>query len=360
MSALPKKRAVILVAVLDWGLGHATRCIPLIRQLLLKNHEVVIAGNGASFALLQEEFPRLKTEEIVGYDIKYPFDNMVLNMSFQVPRILWAIRKEHRQLKKLQQRYDFSGIISDNRYGCFVRGIPSVFLGHQLQILTPIDGLSTVVNFFHQKWLSLFDTVWIPDVPNGLSGKLAQNNLQSVHYIGLLSRMKYLNPPIKYQIVAVLSGVEPQRTKLENKLIDQLEKLDVPSLLVRGKLEGETGAQISPNFHVIPYLTSTALNRAMSQAAVIICRPGYSSLMDLAKLQKKAIVIPTPGQTEQEYLGDYLHRKKKVVCQLQNDFNLAIGMDEIQDTEGMKGFSSHDDLLPRAIELTFRKAENPS
>ncbi|HHB52512.1 MAG TPA: glycosyltransferase [Saprospiraceae bacterium] len=360
MALLPNGRQIILVAVLDWGLGHATRCIPLIQQLLQQNFEVVIVGNGNSLVLLQEEFPNITTEKIIGYDIKYPFDNMVVNISFQLPKLFWAIIKEHLQLKKLHKKYHFSGIVSDNRYGCFLSDVPSVFMGHQLQIITPYRVLTKPVNFFHQAWLSLFDRIWIPDIENGLSGKLSHHTLKKVNYIGLLSRMKYADLPHKYKLVVVLSGVEPQRTKLEQLLTPQLKRIDAPTLLIQGKIGSKVMTQLSPNIDVIPYLTTTALNKAMQTGEVIICRPGYSSLMDLARLQKKAIVIPTPGQTEQEYLGKYLDEKKIVVCQNQNNIDLATALDKIQLTKGLTEFKNQDYLLQTAINAIFRKAETVS
>ncbi len=357
MSVLPNKKKVILVAVLDWGLGHATRCIPLIQQLLRQNFEVILAGNGDSLKLLQKEFPHIPSEQMAGYNIIYPFSSMVVNIAFQLPGLIWAITREHFQLRKLHRKYGFSGIISDNRYGCFLSIVPSIFMGHQLQILTPYKSLTYWVNIFHQLWLRLFDEVWIPDIENGLSGELSATNLKKTRFIGLLSRMKFLDRKSKYRLVVVLSGVEPQRTKLEQLLITQLKQLDIPTLLVQGKINGKITLQISPNVNAIPYLSTNALNEAMAQGEIIICRPGYSSLMDLAKLGKKAIVIPTPGQTEQEYLGCSLDQKELVVCQAQNNINLATALDNVQKSKGLSEFDNQDDLLQTAIRITFGKAE---
>ncbi len=353
LSAHRKK--IILIAVLDWGLGHATRCMPLIRELQRQHYQIVVAGSGTSLQLLKEEFPAIPHEEIAGYRISYPFDNMILNMAIQAPRIIAAIIREHFQIRTLHQKYHFDGVISDNRYGCFLRGVRSVFMGHQLHILTPYKWLTRLVNLFHHKWLRRFDEVWIPDIPNGLSGTLSKTRWKNTRHIGLLSRMKPLDVSPQYDLVAILSGVEPQRTKLENILRLQLQKLDIRVLLVQGIVTKDNAESNTANIRTIPYLTSEKLNTVMAAANIILCRPGYSSLMDLAVLKKKAVVIPTPGQTEQEYLGAYLHKRKMVVCQRQEEVNIAAALDEIRGCSGLAAFINQPELLERAIRLTMTK-----
>src|SRR5579871_236353 len=147
MSVLRKK---VLVTPLDWGLGHATRCIPIIHELLRQNCEVQIATSGTAITLLRDEFPQLKIHELISYRIAYSkYLQFVVKMMMQVPRLMVTIRKEHRQIERIVSHEKIDIIISDNRYGCWSRSVKSILVIHQLTIMSPM--FSGIVNFFHTK-----------------------------------------------------------------------------------------------------------------------------------------------------------------------------------------------------------------
>lgn len=333
----------ILIAPLDWGLGHATRCIPIIRALLLRNASIIIASNGAALALLQQEFPDLTFEKLPAYQIAYRKKSMIWNMALQLPKIIWTIIQEHKALKKLVKKHQIKIVISDNRYGCYNRNVKSIFLTHQINIIIPNFILQSFVRFATLVFIKQFDACWIPDYPEkeNLSGILSHPaHTLNATYVGILTRMQYLNLPKKWDIIIVLSGPEPQRSFFEYLIIQQAVELPHKILLVQGKPLSEPMKPYNhdiQNLQIVPFLKTEELNKAMAMAGLVICRSGYSTLMDLAILCKNAILIPTPGQTEQEYLANYLFEKGVFYIQRQAELNLE---EAIQKSNSYVGFQA--------------------
>ncbi|MFT5750825.1 MAG: hypothetical protein ACI828_000537 [Flavobacteriales bacterium] len=301
-----KQTPTILVAPLNWGLGHATRCIPIIRSLQANGFGVLIGSDGASLALLRQEFPEIQTICLPSYHISYAKKKNQFKTHFlrRSPKLLKAIRAEHKALEGLITTHHISGVISDNRLGLYSSRIPTVFMTHQLQVLS---GFTTpLTTYLHRRFAKRFDECWVPDYqgePN-VSGALGHPKkiLPNVRYIGPLSRFKKDILPKKWDILALISGPEPQRTYLEEKLLFELKKYNGNVLLIRGVIETKETRQLK-NITIKNYLTSQELEKTLNQSAVVISRSGYTTIMDLIALEKKAFFIPTPGQTEQEYLA---------------------------------------------------------
>ncbi|KAA3640716.1 MAG: glycosyltransferase [Bacteroidetes bacterium] len=328
----------LLITPLNWGLGHATRCIPIIQDYLQKGWEVNIAGDGDSLELLKKEFPTLTYFPLPGYDINYRFNNMYFNILFQMPKIVIAALKENFAVREIVRTQQIDLLISDNRFGCFSKSVKSIFITHQVNILVGFKPLQRLVNFFNHWVIKRFDECWIPDLPpNRLGGKLSDNSaLPNSRYIGLLSRMKKLNTPVVWDLVVVLSGPEPQRSKFENLVLKQLAELSLKSVVVQGKPGKKIHRSIDENTRLISYATSAELNEIMCASRMILCRSGYSSLMDLAALGKKAILVPTPGQTEQEYLANHLSEQGIFYFQQQKHFNLSEALVKGQNFSGLE------------------------
>ncbi|MEL6636328.1 MAG: glycosyltransferase [Bacteroidota bacterium] len=298
----------ILLAPLNWGLGHATRCIPIIRALHAAGAQVLLASDGAALRLLEKEFPQLPLFELPSYGIRYPGENMVWNMARQLPRLLRAVYREHRALARLVEEWKIDVVISDNRYGCWHPRTHNIILTHQLHLKVP-SLLRWGSQYFNHYQLGRFDECWVPDVagnPN-LAGTLAHPPLPHCHYLGLLSRMQYRESPQRYDVAIVLSGPEPQRSLLEQQIITQIEASPHREriLLVQGRPDREVHRR-TERYELVSYLTSRELNEVLLSTGLVVCRSGYSSLMDLAQVGGPALLIPTPGQTEQEYLAQHL------------------------------------------------------
>ncbi|MCC6411430.1 MAG: glycosyltransferase [Saprospiraceae bacterium] len=331
----------ILIAPLNWGLGHVTRCIPIIQTLEKLGAEPVLASDGVALHLLRAEFPHLTALELPSYRIRYEKPNMVWNIGRQLPRILYAIRAEHDATERLAREHNIRGIVSDNRYGCFSNHVPSVVLTHQLNLQVPNRGIEWSANKLLRIALSKFNEVWVPDAPeeprlSGVLSQLSQNHIQT-RFIGILSRMQRYDQDQEYDVAVVLSGPEPQRTILEQRLIEQaIGMSSLRFIFIQGKTQAKQHYYASDNVEVVSYLTSRELNDVLLASNAVVCRSGYSSIMDLAVLGKKAILIPTPGQTEQEYLADFLSEKNIFVAQNQSSIDLESGLDTLDYTHGLQ------------------------
>ena len=321
----------ILVAPLDWGLGHATRCIPVIYELIKQNAEVWLAGEGAQEVLLRQEFPDLPFLHLPGYRVKYGSSRsgLLQTILFQIPRLLQSIKKEKEWLKKVVRDYQLDAVISDNRFGLCHESVPSVFITHQLTIKSPFGKWTErLLQKRNYHFINRFTECWIPDTENenGLAGELSHPAIVPaipLHYIGILSRLQKNNETEKKgHLFISLSGPEPQRSLLENRIIDAIGHYKGTAVIVRG-LPGEPNIIPSTNdIRFYNHLVADEFNKEMEKAEYVISRSGYSTIMDLAAIEKKSILIPTPGQTEQEYLAKWLTEKKFSFCIDQKKFSL--------------------------------------
>jgi predicted glycosyltransferase len=334
-----------LVIPLDWGLGHATRCIPIIRELLANGCEVVIAAEGAALSLLKHEFQQLIFIPVTGYRISYSKGKywLPLKIMSQIPRILMRIYWEHQWIKKIVNKHAIAAIISDNRFGLYHSSLPSVYITHQLLIKTGSRFTEKIGQKLHYWFIKKFNYCWVPDFegPRNIAGELSHpaNLPKNVDYIGGVSRFEDGIPlERKFDLLLLVSGPEPQRTIFEDLLLEQLENFKGKSLLVRGlpAIEGVhendfEAIKTHSNLTIKNHLAARELNEAILQSELVVCRSGYTTVMDLIKLHKKAIMVPTPGQTEQEYLAGYLMKQHIFYATSQQDFNLSKTLKAVAD-----------------------------
>jgi UDP-N-acetylglucosamine transferase subunit ALG13 len=332
--------------------------MPIIEELRRQGAEVILASDGAAYDLLKREYPDLPIHLLPAYDIRYPFRSMVLSMAIQMPKILRGAIGEHFWLKKFLKKTPIDIVISDNRYGFFSRQTRSIFMTHQVNILIPMPLFQPIVNWINHFFIKRFDTCWIPDfesTPN-LAGVLSHEDFSkklNAKYLGALSRFKKQVFDIKYAAAIVLSGPEPQRSILEKKILQELRKqnnADVSYILIRGTMtKNEFSDNTLPNLEIHDVLTSTVLNQKILQSAVVICRSGYSSIMDLVHLQKAAILIPTPGQTEQEYLATELMQQKQFFSQTQAEFDIQTALTRYTEFKNFRNFDIETETLKEII-----------
>ena len=360
------KKIKILVAPLDWGLGHATRCIPIINELIRLDCEVILAADGAVLSLLKKEFPSIKILALKGYNIHYSRKRewLFLRLFFQIPKLVWIVFKEHYWLKKIIKDYNPDIIISDNRPGLYSSAIFSVYITHQLAIKTGNYFLDKIAQKIHHRFIKKYDQCWAPDFQdNGLAGELSHPKKlpSNVVYLGAFSRFEKLPEVNKvYDILISISGPEPQRTIFENIIFSHLKYDGRKILIVRG-LPAQADNINPPNSFskVINHLSATGLSRAFQQAEIVICRSGYTTIMDLVKIKKNAILIPTPGQTEQEYLAKYLMEKRFFFSIEQQNFVLSKAINDaslfpfIKLQDEMEGFKK---LLAEFV-LSFKSGK---
>jgi UDP:flavonoid glycosyltransferase YjiC (YdhE family) len=293
---------VFLVAPLNWGLGHAARCIPIIDQLLFYKKKIVLASDGDALHLLQKTYPHLPYYELPSYGITYPYNSILRNVLKNSRNIFSGIRAENSVLKQILTKEKIAVILSDNRYGLHHPDCINIFICHQIKLIHPNILVKLLGSFIHKMMIKRFTTCWIPDLPppNSLAPAMSIPSESIQHrYIGILSRMKPQKQKIIRKYLVILSGPEPKRTELEQLLMNCLNEKSF--LLVRGKPSPNNSYKNGEN--IIDFMAHLSLEKEIGRSEMIICRSGYTSIMDLINLNKKAILIPTPGQSEQEYLA---------------------------------------------------------
>ncbi|MEO6813552.1 MAG: glycosyltransferase [Ginsengibacter sp.] len=323
-------RPNVLIAPLDWGLGHATRCIPIIKELTAQECNVFLAADKHTFSLLKKEFPSTVFLRIRGYEMSYSRKKnwLAAKVIIQIPKIIVAIIREKRWLNYAIKNYQLDAVISDNRFGMFSKKITSIYITHQLYIKTGNRFTEKIIQQIHYYFIKKYKYCWVPDSKeNGLAGKLShpQKIPFNVIYIGPLSRFQIiLNTQKKYGLLISISGPEPQRTIFENIILTQLANYKGSALIVRGlPSEKKTISSTNEFVKITNHLAAEDFNEALNQSEIVISRSGYTTIMDLVKLNKKAILIPTPGQTEQEYLAEYLLEKGYFYCTSQENFSMT-------------------------------------
>lgn len=350
-----------MLCPLDWGLGHSTRCIPIILKLVENNYSVFVGGNETTRRVILSEVPQVKFVYFKGYNINYsksiPF---ILKIFLQFPKILFRIIAEHHQLKKIIKENDINIVISDNRFGLWNKSIKCIYITHQIMIKCPKNLkvfeflLYRVHNFFIKK----YSECWVPDIENSnnLSGDLSHKYplSKNTFYIGPLSRFNSTNSDSRniklYDILFLISGPEPQRTVLEKIAQNCVSSSKLKIAIVRGV--AETNAKSINSEHlIVNYASAIELNDLINKSELIISRSGYSTIMDLAVLGKNAILIPTPGQTEQEYLADYLLNKSSFFYMKQDEFSLNKAVEGAKKYSGIRIRNNYNILSERVCLL---------
>jgi len=325
-----KIKQTILIAPLDWGLGHATRCIPLIRQFVLENHTVILAGQGSSLSLLQQEFPNLQTLHLKGYKVSYSSSGLLfLKLLLQMP--LWGISIiiEHLRLRSLVKKLGVTTVVSDNRYGLWHPKTLNVLISHQLFIKLPhsLKWLEPTLHQFTRILIQRFHECWVPDFEDynlSLAGDLSHGKIlpKNVKYIGPLSRFYRYEPPTNENmpttfpdILVLISAPEPFRSVFQQQMIMHYSQTEQQVLLVCGQPNNNSKPPHNPlptseKLKHVPHLSTPELYFYLKHTPQIISLSGYSTLMDLYALQRTAELIATPGQTEQEYLAEWWSKRK--------------------------------------------------
>jgi uncharacterized protein (TIGR00661 family) len=326
----------ILVCPLDWGLGHTTRCIPLIDAFLKNDRQVVVGCEipSAAHNLLSKEFTNVRFVHLPGYKIQYAKTAAFFagKMALQLPKILSAIKKEKKWLQKTVDELNIDLVVSDNRYGLYTKKCPCIFITHQLRIQTPNHFLENIIQKINYRFIDRFSICWVPDFPSDYTDAGQSVNIAGalshpeslpkipVQYLGILNRTgKILDNFNKYKFLVLLSGPEPQRSLLEEKLIEWIKQINEPVLLARGMPGNTATISVPKNCTIINHLTIDELETAFHFCEYVIARSGYTTVMEILARAKKSILIPTPGQTEQEYLAAHLMKQQWAYTFSQNN-----------------------------------------
>ncbi len=351
----------ILISPLNWGLGHAGRMIPLAIELKKRGNEIIFGTDKTLFHVLEKDLHGITIIQIPGIRMRYSgVFPQYLCIFLQVPLLIISAFREHSALKRIVRELKPDIIISDNRFGFFHKDVYSVFVTHQLRIAFPrfLRFLEPVAAWLNRQIIAGYDLCLVPDYPGkvNLSGRLSHevNLPENVFYMGPLSRFSVtdisetnMNLPPHYYCL-ILSGPEPQRSLLLEKVSSSLHGIQLV-VLSGTPLTGDL--KDGHNINVIVNPDTTTMRHVIRGSAMVISRSGYTSIMELVSLGKGAVLIPTPGQTEQEYLGQYNNGRHDFITLKQN--NLA-GLNEACQKEEVKasaGFPDSSALFEEAVRL---------
>lgn len=359
----------VLVVPLNWGLGHATRLIPLISELKNNGTEVILGGSHQHLSLLKQEFGELETVKLPYLRIylsQYP--SQILLIALQVPLIFLYIIREHFSLKKIIKEKKIDLLISDNCFGLWNRAVYSVFITHQLYIEVPqgVKFLSRMVNRMNRWFISRHNESWVPDEEKqmGFAGKLSHPPIPGIltSYLGILSRFHHTAHQSESQsvsqkkILIIISGPEKQRSVFEKIVSSEIHLLPggYSCEIIRGLPGHQEELPMGWHHHVDSY----ELSQMITNAEYIICRSGYSTIMDLITLNRTAMLVPTPGQSEQEYLARYLCSKNYFSMMEQSEFNLVSAIRLLEERRiNLPALSpDYENQLSKIIRETINRA----
>jgi hypothetical protein len=332
----------VLVSPLNWGLGHASRCVPIIHYFLDNGSKVSIASDGDALQLLKDEFPDLIVLELNSSQVTYTTSGLFfyLKLILQGQGLKERAKKDEALVEAFVEKHHVDLIVSDHRFGAFSEKIKSVIISHQLQFKAGL--FSLISSYFNANYHNRYSEVWVPDtnISPTLSGELSQSRMVKVPVkrIGILSRFSKVNHEQDIDYLAVISGPEPLRTQFEQTLIDSFSTLKTNKcMIVRGVYDQEPLEDL-PHLHFFNHLTSNELNTLVCRAKLIICRSGYSSVMDMASLGKKVFFVPTPHQGEQEYLAKCLKKQGVAPFTSQKNFKIT----DLKDVKLYSGFNAEE------------------
>ncbi|MFZ1785195.1 MAG: glycosyltransferase [Ferruginibacter sp.] len=288
---------------------------------------------------MEKEFPNLRFVDLKGYRMVYSRSRLWLpaKLIVQFPKLLSRIYSERRWLKKTIRLHQIDAVISDNRLGLSNPNIPCIYITHQLQIKTGNRLTEKTARKIHYHFINRYKACWIPDSSGdiNLAGELSHPSVlpkTPVSYLGPLSRFKKNDTKKNHDCCILLSGPEPQRSIFENILLKELAGFQGRAILVRGLPDRSQPLHFSASGIIIKdHLPAAELNEVLQQSKMIICRSGYTTIMDLVKLGQKAILVPTPGQTEQEYLAVYLQKQGLFFSVAQENFSLSKALQKAND-----------------------------
>jgi uncharacterized protein (TIGR00661 family) len=359
MSDPDSQSKKVFIAPLNWGLGHATRLLPLIKLLSSKNYLIYIGASGRSKEVLQREISKCVFFDFPEYPIKYPQSRFFVTrfMLIIFPQMLIAMIKEYQKLKKLNKEYDFDLIVSDNRFSLSLKNVKSLLISHQLRykLPWPIKQMEWLPEYFNYYHFRKYDKIIIPDIETGdtLTGELSHEMRylpkNKLYYLGLITDLMQLegneNEEIDYFVI--ISGPEPQRTKFENLIYHQLAKLKGRVIVTLGKPEKNYKIRMG-NAEIYAYMTREKISHYLARAKFIISRPGYTTVMEMIESGKCGLFIPTPGQIEQEYLAKHFLKNNWCYAKSQFRFDLESDVEIAKSYSGFpKNFSRTNENLDK-------------
>lgn len=353
----------IIYGVCSWGLGHATRSLPIIRKLIAEDHKLTVISNGRSLDLLQKELEnKVEYVDIPDYPMLLSENTRQFMAKSMVywPVFIKKIEDGLAQLQKILKYKKYHAIVSDARYDLYSKAIPSFFISHQMRIMNPlhIKMFENTMEHFNLFFFKRFRGVLVPDyrdddLSGDLSHRLKRIDETKLHYIGVLSDFTKQNLKKDIDYLISLSGPEPQRSYLENTLLSQASDLEGTIVTTLGKTDTRFDITKKQTSTTYSFVTKEKREELLNRAKLVISRSGYSTIMDLAVIGTKALMIPTPGQIEQEYLAMYHNKKGTFYSVPQHNIDLSCDIQKAKQTTGITRSCSVEKTVENVLSIVL-------
>lgn len=367
-------KKTILICPLEWGLGHASRMIPVAAELIERGHKVLFASGTEHLNLIRSELPECELIVFSGFKPRYSkYLPQYIWLLFKIPSLIYHIFSEHFRLKKIIKKHSIDIIISDNRFGLWNSEITSVYVTHMPRIPFPAGFrfLEPVGILIHRQIIKKYDWLFIPDMPTepNLSGRLSHGLKlpDNTRYVGILSRFSKNSIATNKQSdkshnLIILSGPEPQKAMLKKKLTKIFKNKPTTTIMLGGAPDADIKKESAHNIIFYNHLPSQETFNLIINGKSIITRSGYSTIMDLVAIGCSALLIPTRGQPEQEYLAERLAKQGLFYSTEQRKLNDKTPVPEniIKNTKHITDESSVllNSALDEVLNQTKKNAQN--
>lgn len=347
--------ATCAFAVQNWGLGHAARSLVLIRALVARGDRVLILMQpGPGMRLLRDELGDA-CDFHPCQDIPVPLSRwrvlFYLGMTVSMPRLWWCFYREQRVTERLVAAHAIDLVVSDSRLGVWSRHVPSYVISHSLRQIIPgrIRWIECLVEWGQRRLLRHYHKVLIPDLEpdGGLSGDLGHRctldwGADRLVYIGPLADV--VRPGVREDVdfFFSISGAEPQRTLFEQQVLAALPHVHGRVIVTLGRPDQAGEVREVDGATVYGYLDREQQAEMLNRARLVVTRSGYTTLMELATLGKKALFVPTPGQSEQEYLARFHRRQGRIWSMSQQRLDVVRDLARAETTPGLMRVSASD------------------
>jgi UDP-N-acetylglucosamine transferase subunit ALG13 len=349
--------------------------IPVARWLSGMNHKIIIGCGPEHMELFRKELPGLSYIDFKGFRPLYSkFLPQYLVLLIETPLLIYHSVLEHFRLKSIIRRNSVDIVISDNRFGLWNSKITTAYFTHMplIPFPAPFRFLEFIGIYLHRAVIKRYSYCYIPDLPGdiNLTGRLSHGLRLpvNVRFAGILSRFMIsgetsgVEAGSDIQNTVILSGPEPQKTIMKTLLLSLLKEMHSPSVILEGR-PGLTGEKIlSGNITSYSHLPAEEMREVITRSKNIICRSGYTTIMELVSLNRSALLIPTPGQTEQEYLATYLTEKGWFSTVSQNEImnGLSLSSVKVSFPSGIREQSSMllDEALRELSEEKHKKEQS--
>ncbi|MEK6968538.1 MAG: glycosyltransferase [Nanoarchaeota archaeon] len=343
----------------NYGLGHATRMLPVIMKLIEQGEKVTIVAKGNSLLMLKNELGDASNYELMQYEVPLKFSDKGFSMFETLkagPSFISLISSQKKWLENFSAKEKIDRVIADGEIGYHLKNKKSFFVNNQLRLLPGSllgDGTELLTDVFSKG----FEKVIVPDDENGTLGGLLTSKTRfydkkRLAYVGILSSIRKKNVVRNVDYFISISGPGISKEVFTRQVMEQLHLLKGKVVVALGRPDLKEIAS-KGNAKIYPYLNRKQQESFLNKAKLVISRSGYTTMMELAEIDKKAFFIPTLNHPEQEYLAKFQKNSGRFHYSKQDSFNFKEDIDEAKQYPGFKNVPKTKKSVEKFLEAIY-------